>query len=245
MNNGLFVTGTSTDVGKTVVTAGILRYLRGRGQDVVPMKPVQTGATKSGEGWLAPDLETHLQVAGLAPTPEERGWMNPYAYEPACSPHLAGRMAEHYVRLEHCVACAEELGGRHQGVLIEGAGGLLVPLNEDETQLSLIIHLEVPVLIVAHIGLGTVNHCLLTIEALQQAEVPIAGVVFNAPTPGAGDDFIGRDNPEAVKQFGGVDVLGNVPYLGDLSGDPESAWGIFADNMPGLEAIASYFSPNP
>ncbi|MCF6284407.1 MAG: dethiobiotin synthase [Candidatus Hydrogenedentes bacterium] len=241
MQNGLFITGTSTDVGKTIVTAGILRYLRQQGQDIVPMKPVQTGATQVAGEWRAPDLEVHLKAAGLSVGPEERPWMSPYCYEPACSPHLAGRMADRYLSIDHCVECAMELGARHQGVLIEGAGGLLVPLNEDETQLSLIISLEVPVLIVAHIGLGTVNHCLLTIEALRSAEVPIAGVVFNAPTPGAGDDFIGRDNPKAVAQFGGVDVLGNLPYFDGLDTNPDGAWAAFKEHMPGLETIQSYF----
>ena len=242
MNNGLFITGTSTDVGKTIVTAGILRHLCEQGQDIVPMKPVQTGATKTASGWMAPDLSVHLAAAGIAPDEETREWMNPYAYEPACSPHLAGRMANAPVSLERCVECAEALGKRHQGVLIEGAGGLLVPLNEDETQLSLIIHLEVPVLIVAHIGLGTVNHCLLTIEALQNADVPIAGVIFNAPEAGAGEDFIGKDNPDTVAQFGGVEVLGNVPYLGALSEDPDSAWKTFNAHVPGLKSIQHYFS---
>lgn len=242
MQNGLFITGTNTDVGKTIITAGLLRALRRRGLGVVSMKPVQTGAIQGAAGWEAPDLSVHLEAAALSPEAEERAWMQPYCYEPACSPHLAGRMSGEPVRLERCVECATALGGRHQGVLIEGAGGLLVPLNEDETQLSLIIHLEVPVLIVAHIGLGTVNHCLLTIEALQQAEVPIAGVVFNAPGPGMGDDFIAKDNPNAVRDFGGVAVLGNVPYLAGIDREPEAAWAAFESHMPGLDTIASYFA---
>lgn len=241
MHNGLFITGTSTDVGKTLVTAGILRYLRNQGQDIVPMKPVQTGGIQSASGWEAPDLAVHLKAAELSVDEATRKNMNPYCYEPACSPHLAGRMANDPVKLEHIVACANELGAAHDGVLIEGAGGLLVPLNEDETQLSLIIHLEVPVLIVAHIGLGTVNHCLLTIEALQNAEVPIAGVVFSSPTPGAGDDFIGKDNPEAVRSFGGAAILGNVPYLEGLGEDPAAAWHTFEGHMPGLKTIQQYF----
>jgi len=241
MLNGLFITGTGTDVGKTLVTAGMLRYLRRHGQDIVPMKPVQTGGRQRDGAWIAPDLEAHLRVANLSVDPEERAWMNPYCYEPACSPHLAGRMADDYPSIDRCFECAMELGARHQGVLIEGAGGLLVPFNEDETQLNLIIQLEVPVLIVAHIGLGTVNHCLLTIAALEQAEVPIAGVVFNAPTPEAGPEFIARDNPEAVRNFGGVDVLGNVPWLDGMAEDAEGAWGRFEDHMTGLGSIRAYF----
>jgi dethiobiotin synthase len=241
MKNGLFITGTSTDVGKTVVTAGILRFLRQRGMDIVPMKPVQTGGVPGEDGLMAPDLMVHLRAADLDVSAEELRLMNPYCYEPACSPHLAGRMAESYPDLDHCIPCAETLESSHDGVLIEGAGGLLVPMNEDETLLSLVIRLEVPVLLVAHIGLGTVNHCLLTIDALREAEVPIAGVVFNAPTPGAGDDFVGRDNPETVARFGGVEVLGNLPYLVGLDETPDLAWKQFEEHMPGLKTIESYF----
>jgi dethiobiotin synthase len=206
---------------------------------------VQTGALQRDGRWEAPDLEVHLAAAELEPDGEERALMQPYCYEPACSPHLAGRMAGDYPQLERCVAAAEALEARHQGVLIEGAGGLLVPLNEEETQLSLIIELGVPVLVVAHIGLGTVNHTLLTLEALDHADVPIAGVIFNAPEPGVGDDFIARDNPDAVKTFGGATILGNIPCLERLADAPEEAWSRFEDHLPGLDAIESYFTARP
>lgn len=241
MRNGLFIAGTNTGVGKTLVTAGILRHLRKQGLDVVSMKPVQTGGVAGGAGLTAPDLDFHLAATGLSVSAEERKLMSPYVYEPACSPHLAGRLAGHYVNLDHCQSCGDQLAAAHQGVLIEGAGGLMVPLNEEETQLGLIIQLGAPVLLVAHIGLGTINHCLLTIETLREAEVPIAGVIFNATAPGEGEDFIGRDNPEAVAQFGAVEVLGNVPWLGDLSEDV--AWELFDASVPGLAKMASYFSP--
>lgn len=239
MHNGLFITGTNTGVGKTLVTAGILRHLRRRGLDVVPMKPVQTGAVPGPDGLIAPDLEEHLAAAGMTVGSGERALMSPYLYEPACSPHLAGRMTGVYPNIDHCCACAEQLDAAHAGVLVEGAGGLLVPLTEDETQLGLIIQLGAPVVIVAHIGLGTVNHCLLTIETLREARVPIAGIIFNAPEPGVDDDFVAKDNPGAVAQFGAVEVLGNVPWLGDL--EAEAAWAQFEENVPGLETIASYF----
>ena len=241
MHNGLFIAGTNTGVGKTLVTAGILRYLRRLGLDVVSMKPVQTGGILAEGRLTAPDLEFHLRAAGMEASGAERKLMSPYVYEPACSPHLAGRMAGHYVNLDHCQACGEQLGAAHQGVLIEGAGGLMVPLNEEETQLGLAIQLGAPVLLVAHIGLGTVNHCLLTIEALREAEVPIAGVIFNATAPGEGEDFIGRDNPDAVAQFGAVEVLGNLPWMGDL--DREGTWDRFDESVPGLSKIESFFRP--
>lgn len=236
---GLFVIGTGTDVGKTVVTAGLLRGLRGRGLDVVPMKPVQTGGVADGAGWTAPDLDFHLAAAGLNPTEDERALMSPYVYEPACSPHLAGRMAARPVSIDHCQACAETLAARHDGLLVEGAGGLLVPLNEDETQLALVIQIGLPVLLVAPVGLGTINHCLLTLETLYEAEVPVAGVIFNETVPGEGDSFIARDNPAAVAHFGKVAVLGKVPW--SRNGDGTIDWARFQGGIDGWDEIAGYF----
>lgn len=115
----------------------------------------------------------------------------------------------------------------------------MTPLNEEETQLGLVIQFGAPVLLVAHIGLGTINHCLLTLETLREAEVPIAGVIFNATAPGEGEDLVGRDNPDAVAQFGAVEVLGNVPWLGELDG--AAAWERFDSSVPGLAKIVSYF----
>ena len=96
---GLFITGTDTDVGKTYVTAGLLRFLREQGADCVPMKPVQTGAV----GGAVPDLDACLAAAGLAPDEAERSLMAPFCYEPPCSPHLAGRMAGEYPSIARIV----------------------------------------------------------------------------------------------------------------------------------------------
>lgn len=236
---GLFVIGTGTEVGKTVVTAGLLRALRKRGLDVVSMKPVQTGGEMVGGILTAPDLAIHLAAAELNPPEDELALMSPYVFEPACSPHLAGRMAGHAVSIDHCQACAEDLAARHDGLLVEGAGGLLVPLNEDETQLALVIQIGLPVLLVAPVGLGTINHCLLTLETLHEAEVPVAGVVFNETTPGEGDSFIARDNPAAVAHFGKVAVLGNVPWI--ARGDGGIDWERFEGAIGGWDEIVAQF----
>ena len=97
MSRGVFITGTDTDVGKTIVTAGLLRQLRNSGVNAASMKPVQTGAEVSADGKLtAPDLAVHHVAAGFTPPPDDVDLMALYLYEPACSPHLAGRMAGKY-----------------------------------------------------------------------------------------------------------------------------------------------------
>jgi dethiobiotin synthase len=215
MSKGLFITGTDTEVGKTYVAARLLRWLRGQGIDAVPMKPVQTGAE---EGY-APDLESCLAAGGLEPTDEERRLMAPCCYGPACSPHLAGRMAGEFPSIERIVGCARALEQHHDCVLAEGAGGVLVPLDESVTMLDLMRELAYPVLLVARAGLGTVNHSLLSLRALQAAGLRVTGVVFNeVEPPEEADAFIRADNPRIIGHMSGVVVLGTVRHGGDGEG---------------------------
>ncbi len=236
MNNAVFITGTGTDVGKTIVTAGILRHLLREGVDAVSMKPVQTGALRVGDRFVAPDLAVHHAASGLAPGDDELAVMAPYLYEPACSPHLAGRMAELYPDVGRIASCAEQLCAAHDCVLIEGAGGIMVPLDESVTMLDLMVRLACPVLLVATRGLGTINHTLLSIACLKNAGLNLLGVLFNETEP-VERDFIRRDNPASVARFGQVDILGDVDYLEGF--DPSSAktWEQFERCMPGLPTI--------
>ena len=167
---GVFVTGTGTDVGKTVVTAGLLRALREGGVDAAVMKPFQTGCTRRVDGgWHVPDLDFALEVLGWEPTEEERGDLCIYAYEPACSPHLAARMAGEVPEIGCVVDAARRLSERHDVVLVEGAGGILVPVNEEQTMLDVMKALGWSVLLVSRGGLGTINDTLLSVSALRDA----------------------------------------------------------------------------
>ena len=114
MSNGLFITGTDTDAGKTVVAAGILKLLREKGVDAVPVKPIQTGGIPSSDGLLASDLEFSLATAGINPNQDEKKLMAPYVYNPACSPHLAGRLAQAYPELSKINDCIQKLLQDHQ-----------------------------------------------------------------------------------------------------------------------------------
>ncbi|MCH7959003.1 MAG: dethiobiotin synthase [Candidatus Hydrogenedentes bacterium] len=233
---GIFITGTDTEVGKTIVTAGLLRFLRDQGIDAVSMKPVSTGAEPANGGLTSPDLTFHHDVAGIDSEREALEVMAPYLYEPACSPHLAGRMAGYYPDLEHIEGCAKTLLDQHDFLLVEGAGGVYAPINETETMLDMMRVLGYPVILVAHRGLGTINHSLLSIEALRSAGLDLMGIVFNE-NRNVPEDFIAKDNPRAVKQFGKVPVLGEVPYLDDLDTHPARAWETFEKCMPGLAEI--------
>jgi len=216
--DGVVIAGTGTDVGKTVIASALLRLARAADMDAVPMKPVQTGATLSGDGWRAPDLEAHLAAAGLEPDPETRRHMAPYCYEPACSPHLAAQRTNRpYADVDAIVASACWLGERHDTVVVELAGGVLVPLSATQTNRDVIVALELPVVVVADAGLGGINHALLTLESLAWVDARVLGVIWNEPRPRAGDDYIIEDNPRITERIGGVPVLGAVPFCaGDI-----------------------------
>ncbi len=238
MSRGVFVTGTDTGVGKTLVTAGIVRWLRNQGIDAVPMKPVQTGAEPCGGRLVASDLEFCFSVSGFRPGYNEVKLMAPYVYGPSCSPHLAGRMARHYPEPLRIKNCADRLLEKHQAVIIEGAGGTMAPLNESQTMLDLMKVLEYPVVLVSKFGLGTINHTLLSIHALRTAGIDLIGVVFNHVEPTrAENQYIEEDNPKIIAQFGNVRVLGKIRFLDNLNSMTQGTWKQFEHDMTGFPHI--------
>jgi dethiobiotin synthase len=213
---GLFIAGTGTDVGKTMVTAGVLRWLLARGSNAMGMKPVQTGCKLFANGRRsAPDVDFVLRAAQLAPDAETRSHLAPYCFEPACSPHLAARMAGESISLERILASARWLAERYRPLVVEGAGGLAVPLNESETMLDLIVALGLPVLLVGRADLGTINHTLLSLEALRQRGCRVLGILLNDVHPVFPTDrYIHDDNVRAIVTYGKIASVARIPYLG-------------------------------
>jgi dethiobiotin synthetase len=208
---GLFVTGTSTEVGKTVVAAVLARTLATEGKRVAVFKPVVTGLEEEGET----DHALLRRASGSSQRDEE---IAPYRYQPPASPHLAAALAGEEIdpeRLRQSVRAAAE--GADASVC-EGVGGLLVPLSPAYLVRDLAADLGHPLAIVAGPGLGTINHTLLTLESARAAGLEVAAVVLN-PWPGEPSE-IERSNRETIAQLGDVRVE-TLPQL-DLS-DP-SAW---------------------
>ncbi len=235
MLKGFVVTGT--DVGKTVTTAALCLWLKARGVSVAPMKPVQTGATFRDGRWNAPDLDFTLSLLGLDPAPADRARMQPFCFRPACSPHLAVGPGETPPSVAAIAAAAQDLSARFPILAVEGAGGLMVPLNQDELMIDLFAALGLPVVLVGRVGLGAINHVLLSLAALKSRNVPVAGVILNETRPqDEADAFIRADNPRAIAHFGGVPCLGTLPF----TPDPDPARLAAAERLPGL---ASAFTP--
>jgi len=209
--NGFFIAGTDTGVGKTRITAALLRAFLEAGRDALAVKPVQTGCTATDRGPEAGDVR---EYAGFAAPFFDGGYPEACCrtYEPACSPHLAARLAGD--RLDPA-GLAAEIGalGRTSGLLlVEGSGGVAVPLGDGRTMLDLMQELDLPVIVVADNKLGMINHTLMTIEAVRNRGLDVRGVVVNNTTPPGADDALRRDNVEAVSRYGDIPVLAEIPY---------------------------------
>jgi dethiobiotin synthetase len=199
---GLFVTGTDTGAGKSVLSAVLLAAMRAAGESVRAHKPAVTGLDEPIEGWPA-DHELLALAAGMEP--EE---VAPLRYGPAVSPHLAGALAGEPTNREQllanaraAIALAAQAG---QILIVEGVGGLLVPLAEDLTVLDLAREIDLPMLIAARPGLGTINHTLLTLHAARGAGLDVRAVVLT-PWP-EHPSALEHSNRETLARLGGVEV---------------------------------------
>jgi dethiobiotin synthetase len=194
---GLFVTGTGTGVGKTILSAALVAAMRAAGEPVRAYKPVVTGLDEPVGEW-PPDHELLALAAGM--TPEE---VAPLRYGPAVSPHLAADLAGEAIDPAVLVAAATDQPPDHT-LVVEGVGGLLVPLAHDFTVRDLAVDLALPVVIAAPPGLGTINHTLLTIEAARAAGLNVAAVVL-APWP-AEPSRMALSNQETIARIGAIEV---------------------------------------
>lgn len=204
---GLFIAGTDTGVGKTIVTAGLAAALREEGLKTGVWKPVMSGA-------LANDVEsdaTKLQaISGVEDLPEE---IAPLVFPEPLTPLLAAKAAGQELTMEQVLRGGRILRERHRFLLVEGAGGLAVPLTETEMMIDLAFQLGLPLLLVARAGLGTINHTLLSIWYAREKGVPVAGVILNEATTDHSADASIASNASMIERYGEVPVWGKVPKL--------------------------------
>ena len=205
---GLFVTGTDTGVGKTVVGCALLAALGGQGVCTVAMKPVASGCHRSPAGLRNEDAEA-LQAAAAVKVPYEQ--VNPVALEPAVAPHLAAAQAGVDIDVPALVQAARRLEADADLLLAEGAGGWRVPLTATAGFADLAVDLGYPVVLVVAIRLGCINHALLTAEAVQRDGLTLAGWVANVLDP---------DEPLRQEQIASLEARLPAPRLGTLPPRP-------------------------
>ena len=210
---GIFITGTDTDVGKTWVAAGLTAALRQRGVKAVYFKPVQSGCPEA-EGRLVPtDAEFARTLAGLA---EPLEILTPIALRLPLAPGVAAAQAGVAVDLERIAASLRDLAGRYDFFVVEGAGGLYVPIvGLDFLVLDLIRWLGLPLAVVAQSGLGTINHTGLTVKAALAAGIEVTGVILNRYPDNPG--LAAATNPGVIEALTGVPILGRLPEVPDLT----------------------------
>ena len=221
------MTGTDTGVGKTVVTAALACLLSARGLDVGVVKPFQTGTDLEG----MTDAEFVYACLGRDFDPDE---VSPCRLRAPLSPCFAARAEGVEIPLGDVVSRAKEYVSRHDVTLIEGAGGLFVPVTETVMMADLALELEAPALLVARPGLGTVNHTMLSLEYARQKGLPAAGVVISGfPEPA---DVASGTNPVLFRDLFSLRLLGVLPRLPGVNVER----GLF----PGLrEGAESFFCP--
>jgi len=205
VNNALFVTGTDTSVGKTYVCARLLEFLKIKGIQAGYQKWVATGVAAG----MPEDLALCLSGASIAPTPELFDQQVPFCFRFPASPHLAAEMEDRSVDPEVIVENYITLAAQYEWLIVEGVGGIMVPLRRDLLLADLLARILPRTLLVARSGLGTINHTLLTLEALRSRHIPVLGVVFSDPAEQENERVV-QDNMQTIEEIGLVRVFGRL-----------------------------------
>jgi dethiobiotin synthetase len=206
MKQAFFITGTDTGVGKTRIATGLVHGFTHSGRRVVGMKPVAAGAMLQ-DGYLLNDDVVQLIAASNVEAP--LSLINPYVFEPPVAPHIAAAQAGISMSIPKLKSDFKSLGDAADVVVVEGAGGFLVPLNDSEDMADLAMALGLPVILVVGMRLGCLNHALLTVAAIEARGLRLAGWVANHIDP---QMMHFSENLESLKQRITAPCLGVVPY---------------------------------
>lgn len=198
---GIFITGTDTGCGKTFVTQLLAQYLTRKGINVGVMKPIATGPKKENDAYL---LKKNLKLT------DPIDLINPISLKHPLAPYPAAKMEKRKINLKPIFKAYQKLSSKYQLVLVEGIGGVLVPIKNNYFVADLIKDLKLPTIVVARAGLGTINHTLLTIEVLRKKKVKLLGVILNGFQ---GKDLSEKTNAEVIEKFSKVPILAKIKWL--------------------------------
>jgi dethiobiotin synthetase len=203
---GLFIVGTDTGVGKTVIACALLHYLRDKGVNVGAFKPVESGGRQ--------DSAMLLQASGADDSIE---LVNPYSFRAPISPHQAAEEEGRAIDIAVILDAFDNLKERHDFIVAEGAGGLLVPLGPGYLIADLVGELGLPLLVVARGAVGTINHTLLTVKHAESLGLEVAGIIINNEKPTPKTEAVSR--PEDLARYTCVPLIGRFPYIEDSNPD--------------------------
>lgn len=224
---GFFITGTDTGVGKTIITAALIKAAKFLGLSACGMKPIETGCLKSKfkvkssklkvkEEVLIPSDGMFLkEIAGMN---DSMDLVNPIRFQNPLAPFPASEIEGVPVEIDKIKKAYSELSKKYDAVFVEGIGGLLVPIKKDYTVLDLARDFSLPIIVVARPGLGTINHTMLTVNYAIREGLTVAGIIINHSQPPEGS-LAEETNPEVIRQLSTVPLLGIFPYLDKLDAD--------------------------
>src|SRR4030042_810384 len=209
---GIFIIGTDTAVGKTLIAAGLVAALQDQGIDVGVMKPLESGAPSFKSSPIPRDALYLKEIAGVH---DDLDLINPYCFQAPLAPGVAAEQEGVEVDLQRIKGMYEKLKERHQFMVVEGAGGLLVPIAQGVLLPELIKLLDLPLLLVARSSLGTINHTLLSLYYCQQEGLEVKGVIMSKSIAEA--DPSEASNAQVIAECSAVPFLGTFPYLRDYA----------------------------
>ncbi len=209
MSHGIFITGTDTGVGKTLVTAALALHLKKRGMTVGVMKPIETGVPAGRDA-----RSDAARLQSIIESEETLGAIRPYSFELPLAPLTAAQMSGRSINLGTIGKIYRLLSNRYECMVVEGVGGVQVPITQSDNVLSLIKRLRLPVVVVGRSGLGGVNHALLTVEALRRQNIRMIALVLNRthPVRSAIARVQERSTLEILRKQSGIPVIGPLPY---------------------------------
>ena len=202
MTKAYFITGTDTDIGKTYIATALIEYFVSLGSKTIAMKPISAGCEVI-NGQLK--NEDALQLLAASNIEVAYNLVNPYAYAPAIAPHIAANLAGETISIANIQAAFAQLTVLADVVIVEGAGGFLVPINDSETIADLSLALNIPVILVVGMRLGCINHALLTVQSIENKGLKIAGWIANE---------IDSAMPYLQENIASLVRRINAPYLG-------------------------------
>ncbi len=208
MIKGVFITGTDTSVGKTYVAVGIAVALKQRGVNTGVMKPAETGCSMRA-GRLVPKDALLLMKAARARDP--LSLVNPYRFRKPLAPSVAAELEIKKIDPKKIIGAYHALSKWHDFMIVEGAGGIMVPLTQQYLYLDLACELGLPVIVVARPGLGTINHTLLTLSALKERGIAISGIVINYAQDGKAGTAE-KTSPAVIERMSRVPITGIIPF---------------------------------
>ena len=230
MAKGYFITGTDTGVGKTLVAGGIAALFKNKGTNVGVMKPIATGCKRVDNNLVSDDA---VFLKSIAEVEDEYALINPVNFEQPLAPSIAARLSNTKIDIEKVRTSYDILCERHDYMIVEGIGGLLVPIDEYYFVVDMAEEMELPVIVVCSPTLGTINHTLLTVSYARQHGLDVKGIIINESAENC--DIVVKDtNTDEIKRLTGLPIIGTIPFdkrLDTQKYNKEAVIKIFSDNI--------------